>query len=100
MINANVRLPTEEQIADFCRRHHIRRLAVFGSALGDDFDSDSDLDLLAEFDDGHTPGFEFVTIADELSVLFGRSVDLNTARSIHPRYRDRVLRDSQLLHAA
>ena len=100
MINANVRLPTEGEIAAFCRRHHIRRLAVFGSALGDDFDSDSDLDLLAEFDDGYTPGFEFVTIADELSVLFCRSVDLNTARSIHPRYRDRVLRDSQLLYAA
>ena len=43
-------------IAAFCRRHHIRRLAVFGSALRDDFRPDSDVDLLVEFEPEHTPG--------------------------------------------
>ncbi|MBC7223918.1 MAG: nucleotidyltransferase domain-containing protein, partial [Anaerolineae bacterium] len=45
-----------EQIAEFCQRNHIRRLAVFGSALRADFDESSDIDILVEFEPGHTPG--------------------------------------------
>jgi predicted nucleotidyltransferase len=99
MINAKVRLPSREALAALCRRHRIRRLSVFGSALTEDFDGNSDMDILIEFDDGHAPGFHFVT-ADELSELFGYPVDLNTPSSIHRRYRDQVLRESQLLYAA
>jgi len=45
-----------DRIVDFCRRHHIRRLALFGSVLRDDFTPDSDVDVLVEFDEGKTPG--------------------------------------------
>lgn len=61
----------------FCRRHHIKRLSLFGSALRDNFHPDSDVDVLVEFLPGHVPGFEFVTIERELSSLLqGRRVDL------------------------
>jgi uncharacterized protein len=47
------------QLADFCRRHHIRKLAFFGSVLRDDFRPDSDVDVLIEFEPGHTLGLAF-----------------------------------------
>src|SRR5687767_7374331 len=72
---------SREQLADFCRRHHIRRLSLFGSILRDNFrpdgDQPSDVDVLVEFEPGHTPGWEIVDIEQALSGLFGgRKVDL------------------------
>ncbi len=49
-----------DKIAEFCRRHHIRRLALFGSVLRDDFGPESDVDVLVEFEPGHVPGLEFI----------------------------------------
>jgi uncharacterized protein len=89
-----------EQLADFCRRHHIRRLALFGSALRDDFGPTSDLDLLVEFDAGHTPGLAFFAMQEELSCMLGRKVDLNTPRSLSRYFRDRVLDEAEVLYAA
>jgi hypothetical protein len=57
-----------ERIADFCRKHHIRRLALFGSMLRDDFRADSDVDVLVEFEEGHVPGFAFIDLQDELRI--------------------------------
>ncbi len=68
----------QECLEECCLRYHIRRLAVFGSVLRNDFMQESDLDLLVKFQDGHTSGWEIVAIADELSALFGRTVDLRT----------------------
>ena len=95
-----VALP-KEKIADFCRRHHIRkfRLAVFGSALREDFRPDSDLDVLVEFDLGHTPGLAFFGMEQELSELLGRKVDLNTAQFLSPYFRDKVLAEAQVQYA-
>jgi uncharacterized protein len=87
-------------LADFCRRRHISRLAVFGSATRDDFGSDSDVDVLVEFEDGHVPGLDFMTIERELSDLVGHNVDLVTPKSLIPRIRDHVLTSIQLLYAA
>jgi uncharacterized protein len=86
----------KEKIADFCRRHHIRKLAVFGSALRDDFRPDSDLDVLVEFDPGHTPGLAFFGMEQELSELLGRKVDLNTAQFLSPYFRDKVLAEAKV----
>lgn len=88
-----------EQIADFCRRHHIRRLALFGSALREDFGPSSDLDLLVEFEAGHTPGLAFFAMQEELSCMLGRTVDLNTPRSLSRHFRDRVLDEAEVLYA-
>ncbi|MEA2597615.1 MAG: uncharacterized protein QOF01_4084 [Thermomicrobiales bacterium] len=87
-----------EQIADFCRRHHIRWLAVFGSALRDDFGPESDLDVLIEFEPGKTPGLAFFAMQDELSDLVGgRPVDLATVKELNRWIRGPVLRETRVL---
>ena len=53
----------------FCRRHHITRLALFGSVLRDDFSPNSDVDVLVEFQAGHIPGLDFIRIEREFSQL-------------------------------
>ena len=80
-------------IATFCRAHGIRRLAVFGSALRDDFRSDSDIDLLVEFEPGRAPGlFGVARMERELSALLGgRKVDLRTPADLSPYFRQQVL---------
>lgn len=89
-----------EKIAAFCRKHHIRRLALFGSVLRDDFRPESDVDVLVEFEPGHTPGLKFFTIQDELSELLGRQVDLNTAQDLSRYFRDEVLREAEDVYVA
>ncbi|OHB68330.1 MAG: hypothetical protein A2Y77_07550 [Planctomycetes bacterium RBG_13_62_9] len=67
----------EDELRAFCQRHRIRRLALFGSVLRDDFRPDSDVDVLVDFEEGAGPGlFDFVGIQDELSEILGRRVDL------------------------
>ena len=61
-----------DAVSAFCQRHHITRLALFGSVLRDDFGPDSDVDVLVEFQAGHVPGFNFVSIGREFSGLFAR----------------------------
>jgi predicted nucleotidyltransferase len=85
-------------IANFCRKHHIRRLALFGSVLRDDFRADSDVDVLVEFEPGHVPGFfRLHELETELSgFLGGRNIDLVTEKFLNPRIRDRVLGEAQV----
>lgn len=89
-----------QELASLCQKHGIRRLAVFGSALRGDLGPDSDLDVLVEFLPGTVVGLRFITIQDELSALFGRRVDLNTAGFLSPHFRDRVLHEAQPLYEA
>ncbi len=89
----------QEQITDFCRRHHIRRLSVFGSQLHGDPRPESDLDILVEFDPGHTPGLDFFGMQDELSEILGVKVDLNTPGFLSPYFRDEVLQHAELIYA-
>lgn len=89
------------QLAEFCRRHHIRRLALFGSVLREDFGPESDIDVLVEFEPGHTPGLAFIGMERELSAMFGgRPVDLVTPRFLNHRIRDRVLSEAETQYAA
>jgi uncharacterized protein len=85
-------------VSALCRRHHIRKLAVFGSALRDDFGPDSDIDLLVEFEPGHTPGWEIVSIEDELSDLMGRTVDLRTPQELSRHWRQRAIDSALVIH--
>ncbi|HEY9074237.1 MAG TPA: nucleotidyltransferase family protein [Desulfobaccales bacterium] len=84
----------KERIAEFCRKHHIKKLAIFGSALRSDFRDDSDIDVLVEFEPDHIPGLAFFTIQDELSDILGRKVDLNTAQCLSKYFRDKVLQEA------
>jgi hypothetical protein len=81
----------EEKIADFCRRHHIQKLSLFGSVLSDEFGPESDVDVLVEFEPDHVPGLALIRIQDELSALLGgRQIDLVTPKFINQRIRKQV----------
>ncbi len=90
----------QEAIADFCRRNHIRRMALFGSVLRDDFRSDSDVDVLVEFEPEARIGLRFFGMEEELSEMFGRRVDLNTPDFISKYFREEALRDAVSLYDA
>ena len=95
----NLSLPRDE-ITRFCRRHHIRRLSLFGSVLTDDFRPDSDIDVLVEFEPGHTPGLAFFAMEEELSDILGHKVDLNTPKFLSRYFRDQVLREAEVQYGA
>lgn len=90
-----------EQIIDFCRRHHIQKLSLFGSALREDFTDTSDVDVLAEFEPDVRVGLiRLGGIEAELSELLGRRVDLNLPDSLSKYFRDEVLRAAEVLYDA
>ena len=90
----------KEGIAEFCRQHHIKKLAIFGSVLRDDFRADSDIDVLVEFEPGHIPGLAFFSMEDELSEIIGRKVDLNTPNFLSKYFRDKVLQEAEVQYVA
>jgi predicted nucleotidyltransferase len=94
------RIPVDrQQIAEFCRRHHIRKLSLFGSVLRADFRPGSDVDVLVTFEPGHVIGLRIVDIEDELSQLVGRRVDLVNEKYLNRRIRDRVLATAEVQYA-
>ena len=96
-MNARIDIPKEE-ISAFCQRNHIRRMALFGSVLRDDFTPESDVDVLVDFELDRTPGLEFITIQDELSEILGRQVDLYTFKGVE-NSRNWLLREEILSSA-
>ncbi len=85
----------------FCRRHSIRRLSLFGSALREAFRPDSDVDLLVEFEPGARVGlFQMVAMEEELSALIGRRVDRRTSAELSRYFRDEVVAVAKPLYAA
>lgn len=88
-------------LATFCQERGIKRLAVFGSALRDDFGPDSDIDLLVEFEPERIPGLLGIAGMEiELSELFaGRKVDLRTAEELSPYFRQDVLDRAEVQYA-
>ena len=89
-MSSRIALP-KATMAEFCRRNGIRRLALFGSVMGDDFGPDSDVDVLVEFSPGTRVGL--ITLAGmeiELSGLLGRKVEMHTRKGLNPQFRDEV----------
>lgn len=90
-----------DAVSAFCQRHHIARLALFGSVLRDDFGPQSDVDVLVEFQLGHTPGLAFVSMERELSsLLHGRRVDMVTRKFLNARIRDQVVEGAEPVYVA
>jgi predicted nucleotidyltransferase len=89
------------RLGEFCRERHIAKLSFFGSVLRDDFTVDSDIDVLVDFEEGHTPGFLRVAqIERELSALLGnRKVDLRTLQDLSRYFRKEVLADAEVQYA-
>jgi uncharacterized protein len=98
MTIANIEISPAE-LEDFCLRHHICRLSVFGSVLRTDFAEASDVDVLVDFEAGHVPGFQFIRIQDALSEMFGRTVDLHTPNSLSRYFRNNVVREAHVLYS-
>ncbi len=96
----NINFP-DDQIAELCLRHRIRRLSLFGSILRDDFKPESDIDLLVEFEPGARVGMiRLAGMEIELSEMLGHKVDLNTPQCLSRYYVDDVLREARMLYAA
>jgi predicted nucleotidyltransferase len=96
-MSAKIRIPVpHEAVAEFCRRHGIRRLAFFGSVTRDDFTPESDVDVLVEYEPDRVPGL--ITMAGQeiqLSELLGRKVDLRTPGDLSRHFRDEVLAEAK-----
>ncbi len=91
----------EKNIAEFCRRHGVNRLYLFGSILRDDFQPDSDIDVLVEFHGGKSPSLLYLGgMLVELQKMFGHDVDLKTPGFISPRILRHVLTEAQVQYAA
>jgi predicted nucleotidyltransferase len=87
-------------LEQFCRRHGIRKLALFGSVLEDAFRAGSDVDMLVEFREGTVVGFfALARMERELSELIGRKVDLRTAADLSRYFRDEIVRSAEVLYA-
>lgn len=100
MGQVSIDIPRRE-VAAFCRKHHISRLAVFGSALHGDLRPDSDIDILVEFEPGHTPGLlRLARMQRALSSILGRSADMRTPHDLSRYFRDEVLAAAEVQYAA
>ena len=100
----NARIETSpDAVAAFCQRWHVAELALFGSVLRDDFGPGSDIDVLVRFETGAVPGLRFVSMASELSHLFGRPVDVMTRSALErsPNYirRKEILESAEVIYA-
>lgn len=81
-----------DKVKSFCKRHHIITLALFGSILTSHFNANSDVDILVSFEAEYTPNFfELVDMESELSLIFGRNVDLKLPNDLSPYFRDEIL---------
>lgn len=98
-MRAKIEIPKAE-VEAFSRRNHIRKLALFGSVLRDDFTPTSDVDVLVEFEPDARVGLRFFALEQELAELFGRAVDLNTPGFLSEYFRDRVIAEAETLYVA
>lgn len=96
-----IELP-KDRLESFCKRHHIRKLAIFGSALRPDFGPSSDVDFLVEFEQGHSPSFfRLFDMEDELSdMIGGRKADMRTPEDLSRHFRNQVLASAVVQYAA
>lgn len=96
MARSRIDIP-KRHIADFCRRHNICRLALFGSALRDDFNRESDVDVLVEFEPGTRVGLiRLARLELELEEILGRKLGLNTPGFLSKYYRDEILAEAEV----
>ncbi len=92
----------QEKIREFCSKHRIRRLSLFGSVLREDFGPESDVDVLVEFEPGHVPGLlRIARMERELSEFVGgRRVDLRTPQDLSRYFREDVLAEVEVQYDA
>ena len=96
-MNSKIKIQ-KDKLEEFCKKHHIQRLAIYGSALRSDFGHGSDVDILVEFEPRRTPGFfKLFEMEEELSSLFGgNKVDLRTPQDLSRYFRDKVIQGAEV----
>lgn len=88
---------SQEKLVDFCKKNRIKELAIFGSSIKGKLKSDSDIDILVEFEEGHTPGLiTFCGMQNELADMIGREVDLRTPQDLSRYFRDVVMKTAEV----
>jgi predicted nucleotidyltransferase len=88
---------SRDKLADYCKSNHIRKLSVYGSSVRGELRPDSDIDILVEFEQNHTPGlFLIIKMEMELTEMLGRKVDLRTPEDLSKYFRDEVVRNAEL----
>jgi hypothetical protein len=96
---AKIAIP-RDKIAEFCKKHHIRRLSLFGSVISENFRQDSDVDVLVEFEPGHVVGLlRLAGMELELSEILGRKVDIRTPADLSRYFREEVLSSIEVQYA-
>jgi predicted nucleotidyltransferase len=91
----------KKALQSFCKKYHIQKLSLFGSALREELQPESDIDLLVEFKKEHIPGLITLSgIENELSQLLGRKVDLRTPQELSGYFRDDVVREAEIQYDA
>jgi uncharacterized protein len=91
----------EAEIAEIYRRHQVRELSLFGSAVRGEMRPDSDIDFLVDyFPDARPSLFDLIGMTNELSDLLGRRVNLGVKRALKLRYKDRILGEAHVIHAS
>lgn len=100
-MNPNLQID-RESVSAFCRERGVRKLALFGSVLREDFGRESDVDVLVEFEPETAVGFfEIYDMEHELSPFFGgRRVEIHTPKSLSKYFREEVLKDAEALYVA
>jgi predicted nucleotidyltransferase len=99
LMKAKIQIDPEE-IAEFCRKNHIRKLAFFGSVIREDFSPESDVDVLVEFEPGVPVGLiRMAGMELELSKILGRKADLRTPEDLSPYFRKEVMESSEVQYA-
>ena len=92
---------SKEKLKDFCTRNHIKKLSVFGSSIRGELQPESDIDILVEFEQNHTPGlFTIIRMEMELTEIIGRKVDMRTPEDLSRYFRDEVVRNAELQYQA
>lgn len=101
MIEVKKRLNlSEEEVAGFCHRNHIRKLSLFGSVLSEKFTPESDIDVLVEFEPDHIPGLIKLSGMElELGKIIGRKVDLRTPEDLSRYFRQETVDSAEELYA-
>ncbi|MFH1859899.1 MAG: nucleotidyltransferase family protein [bacterium] len=92
---------SKAKLEEFCTRNHIKKLAVFGSAIKGTMRSDSDIDILVEFEENNIPGLiTFCGTQNELSDIIGREVDLRTSQDLSRYFRQEVEKTAEVQYAS
>ncbi len=95
-----LRSDIKDKLVNFCQKNGIKKMYLFGSVLSEDFSPLSDIDVVVEFQEGKTPGWEFVDLEQQLQNIFERKVDLTTKGGMSSDFRDRVMNEARLLYEA